>query len=468
MSFSDEIPVKSSAAARPDRLISVRVSSGNYWAALFVMTFVAGLLWQLNFPVVAWVVVFVSWTVVPTLAITDRVTFDGVALRRRGLFPFLSRTISQRETLVGVDEIESVVTIAVRTLRSAGRIYFRYRSEIASDGRRITLVSGGRQYRDLVRRLYPLIADAKMDVRSCELRDYLVEPQGLETSLRLLNLASSSVLADAIDLPRGKNKTRSSGNMRNFRQAPETARGILLQRVANELRIAGRWRQAAEAFRRALMLLPRDSRLLMEFGRFVHSQGNAMRNARLHRRAKAALRLAAINSAKDPSLLARVGESCFEFGDPERAARLFRQALVAEPHLFRAELGLAEVALMEGKLAHVIHHFTSAAAIAPDAALRRFAQREIEYYRNLNQNDEYLSTELRRVSWLHNIIAARRITTRLTASGLALALAGAFLDEKLAVIGWALATSALAGWCGLLVTGRLLSARRPVNSGDDG
>ena len=50
----------------------------------------------------------------------------------------------------------------MRTLRSAGRIYFRYRSEIASEGRRITLVSGGRQYRELVRKLYPLIADAKL------------------------------------------------------------------------------------------------------------------------------------------------------------------------------------------------------------------------------------------------------------------------------------------------------------------
>ena len=54
---------------------------------------------------------------------------------------------------------------------------------------------------------------------------------------------------------------------------------------------------------------------------------------------------------------------------------------------YRAQLGLAEVALNDGKLAHVIHHYNDAWRIAPDKATARLAQREADYYARLN-NDE--------------------------------------------------------------------------------
>lgn len=467
MSVSGNIPQKISAAATGARHISVRVSSGNYLAVLFLATFTVGLLLQLGYSNAAPVLFAIAWTIIPVIAYTDRLTFDGNVLRRRGLIAMFSRSIAGREQRLKVDEIESVVTFAVRTLRSAGRIYFRYRSEIASNGRRFTLVSGGRNYRELVRTLYPLIADAKMDVRSCELRDYLVEPQGIEVSLRLLNLASSSVLANAIDLPRRGFKAKlKTGNQSVKPQAPDIARGILMHRVANELRIAGRWRQAGEAFRRARLLIPADGKLLLEFGRFARSQANALRNMRLQRRARAALRLSAWIGREDAALTARVAESCFEFGDTERASDLFRRSLALEPQQFRAELGLAEIALRDGKLAHVIHHFASAAAIAPDPALGRFTEREIAYYSRLNDDDEYLTKELRRVGWLHNIVGARRLTTRLTAVGLGVAMFGSFLGQSVVEVGWAAATSALAAWCGLLAAGRWLSPRNTVETDD--
>jgi tetratricopeptide (TPR) repeat protein len=469
MNSATEISRKTALAARRDRTISVRVASGNYLAALFLATFVVGLLYELDYPNAGMAIFLGSWIVIPLLALTDRTTFDGNVLRRRGPLVFLWTSLRGTSSHLAVDEIESVVTVAIRTMRSAGRIYYRYRSDIASQGRHFTLVSGGRRYRDMVRTLYPLIADAKMDVRSCELRDYLVEPQGIDVSLRLLNLASASVLANAIDFPRNAIKYKTLRNARSDEPHPpqETARGILLQRVANELRVSGRWRQAGEAFRRARLLLPGDGRLLLEFARYIRSQGNALHNQRLLHRARAALRLSARCDPDNGMLLARLGETAFEFGDEDRAERLFRQALAVEPHLFRAELGLAELALREGKLAHVIHHFAAAAVIAPDAALKGFAQREIDYYSQLNQNDEYLGRELHRVSWLHHILAARRVTIRLIAVGVSLALVGSFLDETVAVIGWAIGTSALIGWCVLLAAGRMLANRRPVNPDDD-
>lgn len=446
----------------PRAVVRVRSASGNYLASLFVASFCSALLLQLERPFAALVLIAASWIVIPCLAFTDRLTFDGSSLRRRGLLAFITKLLTRREIRIRVDEIESVVTVAIRTLRSAGRIYYRYRSEIAGGGHRLTLVSGGTRYREMVRRMYPLITDAKMDVRSCELRDYLVEPHGIEASLRLLNLASSSVLANAVDLPRRLQRAvrRTNREVEKVRQAPDTARGILLQRVANELRLGGRWRQAAEAFRRALILLPGDGRLLFEFGRFARSQGNALRNSRYHRRARAALRLSAWIGRNDPALLARLAETNFEFGEIENASRLFRQTLALEPNQFRAELGLAELALRDGKLAHVIHHFSASAAVAPDAALKQFAQREIDYYTRLNEDDEYLTKELRRVNLLQNVLNARRLTTRMTAVGLSLVLFGSVVHETITVIGWATATMALAMWCLLMVAGRLLSSRR--------
>src|SRR5205823_1408184 len=66
----------------------------------------------------------------------------------------------------------------------------------------------------------------------------------------------------------------------------DVERGRLLRLAANELRAAGRLREAAEAFRRALIVIPRDGWLLYEFSRFLRSQAGASRDARLMRRSR--------------------------------------------------------------------------------------------------------------------------------------------------------------------------------------
>src|SRR5262245_6171336 len=103
MGLPDLPPNQSSAAGRESQ-ISVRASSGGYWAALFLLTFAAVLFWRLEHANAALVIIVSAWTVMPILAFTDRVTFDGTALRRRGLFAFLSNSIFQREASLPVDE----------------------------------------------------------------------------------------------------------------------------------------------------------------------------------------------------------------------------------------------------------------------------------------------------------------------------------------------------------------------------
>jgi tetratricopeptide (TPR) repeat protein len=225
-------------------------------------------------------------------------------------------------------------------------------------------------------------------------------------------------------------------------------------------------RQSAEAFRRALLISPTDAWLIYEYARLLKSQASARGEARTLARACAALRLAAMRAPTDSRLLQRVGESFLEYGEPRRAAKAFRRALEVDEQTYRAQIGLAEVALSEGKLAHVIHHYNEAARIAPDKAAARLARREADYYTLLNDDEDYLAAELRRMNWLEGAGRVQRLTARLSFAALLIALVGSSVDPAVANLGWAFASSAIIGWSGSLITRRLLADRGRAEAGD--
>ena len=164
-------------------------------------------------------------------------------------------------------------------------------------------------------------------------------------------------------------------------------------------------------------------------------------------------------------MLGRVGESFLEWGDPLRAAKLFRRTLDIDENAYRAQLGLAEVALTDGKLAHVIHHYNDAARIAPDKATTTLAQREADYYSRLNSDEDYLAAELRRMNWLEGANRIQRLTARVCFAAMLIALVGSSVDQVVAGLGWALASSSIIAWSGSLITRKLLGARgRPETS----
>ena len=103
----------------------------------------------------------------------------------------------------------------------------------------------------------------------------------------------------------------------------------------------------AEAFRRALLISPRNAWLIYEYGRLLRSQASAFGDARLLGRACAALKLASMRAPDDARLLERVGESLLEYCDPFRAGKIFRRAIDLDDRSYRAQLGLAEVALTD-------------------------------------------------------------------------------------------------------------------------
>lgn len=427
-------------------IASVRVSPGPYLAVGCVITFFAALLLRAHYDALAVLIVFVTWIFVPLFALTDRFVFDGILLRRQGLLASLLHLLFGYRKQLAVDDFETVETQAVRTLRRGGSVRYRYRTQINGKGKQFVIISGGRDYRKMVRELFPLIHENKLDGRTRDLRDYLNDPNFLERKAQLSQLASTEIL----DTAETDFKLRKAKRPRETEQVAGTPedmeRAHVLRRLGNELRVSGRLREASEAFRRALNVRPHGAWLIYDFARLLRSQASAQGNARLLSRARAALRLASIRAKNDLVLLPLIGESFLECGDARQARLALQKVVELDSGNFKARVGLADIALREGKLAHVIHHYHEAARVSSEQALARYARSEGEYYMQLNNDDDYLATELRRINWLQTVTRIRRLALRVTNFSLLLALVGGLIDPVAASAGWSLASSGLIIW----------------------
>jgi tetratricopeptide (TPR) repeat protein len=452
-----EVSQQRERARKRPTIASVRVSPGPYLTVAAVVTFFAALLLRIQYDGWALLLVAGAWLILPLLAFTDRIVFDGLSLRRQGPISSLLHLLSGYRKQLWIDDFETVETHAVRTLRSGGRVRYRYRTQIAAKGKDFVIVSSGREYRKLVRELFPLIHENKLDNRSRDLRDYLHEPGFLNRKAELSQLASSDVLdvAEADFKLGGKQQDRREGEP----TSEDLERARLLRRLGNELRVSGRLREAGEAFRRALNVRPHGAWLIYDFARLLRSQASANADARLLTKARAALRLASIRGRNDLVLLPLIGESFLECGDARQARQALQKVIEIDSGNFKARVGLADIALREGKLAHVIHHYHEAARDASEQALARYARSEGEYYMQLNNDDDYLATELRRISWLQNITRLRRLALRVTNSSVLLALVAGMVDPLASSFAWSLASSALFVWLVSLLGTRILFSR---------
>lgn len=440
--------------SKTTRLASIRVSPGAYLATASVLTFTSVLLLRSNQDLFALIVLAAAWLLVPLLAFADRIAFDGERLVRQGPMPYLQQLISGQRRVLRVVDFEKVDTHAIRTLRRGGRVRYRYRTQIVGRGNAFSFASGGRSYRHMVRQLFPMIEDDKLDLRTRELRDYLFDPATLDGEVERLHLAPAEVLDDA----KASFKLRGADNLEHTPADEE--RALQLRQLGNRLRVNGRLREAGEAFRRALNVLPKDGWLIYEFSRLLRSQASALGDAKLLSRARAALRLSERRAGEDARLLSVIGESFLECGEIERAQKSFQRAIETGKARFRAHLGLADAALRGGKLAHVIHQYRDAARTTSDKALALYARREADYYALLNEDDNYLSTELRRINWLQHSLRIRRLAARGTNASILIALVGPYIEAGMGSLGWALATSSLVAWITSLFAGKWLGDRR--------
>lgn len=455
---------RASAKTRP-AIVTVRVSPGPYFATASVLTFSSALLLRSESYGWSLLVIAFAWSVVPFLALTDRIAFDGQRLRRQGPICFVLKLFRIYCKELAVEDFETVETSAVRTLRRGGSVRYRYRTQINGKGKQFVIASGGSSYRRLVRELFPLIHEDKLDNRSRDLRDYLNDPRFVNQKTHLTQLAPERVL----DLAKSGFKLGGKQNERQERPAAEVSpqeveRAHLLRRLGNELRVSGRLREAGEAFRRALNVTPRGAWLIYDFARLLRSQASANSDARLLSRARAALRLACARAGDDLVLLPLIGESLLECGDARQARIVLQKTVDMDRDNYKARLGLADLALREGKLAHVIHHYHEAARVSSEQALIRYARREAEYYGRLNDDEEYLATELRRINWLQTVTRVRRLSARVTNAAILVALAGGYVDVTLGSVGWSVASSSLIIWILTLLGTRMLFERSKPRS----
>lgn len=449
------------AAAAVGPAISVRVSPHTYLAAILIGTYLSALFFYLELDIAGGIFFVAAWIVLPFLALNDRVSFDGKRLTRTGLAPRAWAWFNGSRRRLKIIDIEQVETQSVRALRRGGNVVYRHRTMMRGKGVSVTIASGGEEYRRMIAGILPRLSDSVLDTRSIELRDHLADPKETLMKARSAQIPSAEVLEGSFRSTKGA----SAAHHQDQKAQPDKADE--LRSLANELRLSGHLPQALEAFRRALIARPRDGRLLFEFARCLHSFAGSRRDPRLARRALAASRLSERNATDDGDLLARLGEWYFEIGDWRRAGTVFQRVTERVGENFRVARGMAEIALRDGKIAHVIHHFAAAGRMAETAALRRWSNSEAAYFSHLNDDEEYMEMEISRVNMLETVERSKRTALRIAFLAFPAVMIGVlFEDELIAQIGWAVSTVALLIWCGLIVSARILSTRIPYEMMD--
>lgn len=453
-------------AASPDPIVAIRVSPQNYFTALLLGTFFSAFLFYLEIDAAGVVLFGLSWILIPFFALSDQIKFDGKRLTRTGIVPRVWAWWNTTRRSLKIADVEQVETQAVRTIKRGGHVYYRYRTIIRGKGLSIVFASGpsggGEDYRSVIKSILPRLSDNLLDNRSIELRDHLADPK--ETLMR----AEFSRIppADVLESSFRRTAQRHKQALHTFESLElfEDEKADDLTSLGNELRLSGYLIQALEAFRRALVLKPRDARLIFDFARCLHSFAGTTRDKKLERRALAALRLSERHAAGDGELLVRLGEWYFQIGEWRRAGSVFQNAIERIGENFRTARGLAEIALRDGKIAHVIHHFSTANRIAETPSLRRWSKAETEYFSNLNSDDEYMEMEVGRVNLLETVERSKKTALRIAVFGFPAILAGIMLkDDLIANIGWAISTVSLLIWAGMIASGHLLGQRIPYH-----
>ena len=448
--------------------LSIRVSSNSYFAALFLTTFFSGFLIYLEKDWAGSLLFTISWLSFPILAWTDQITFDGKRLIRTGLLPRAWAWINNFRYRLKLSAVEQVETRALRPQKRGGNVFYRYQTTFQGRGIKITFVSGGKEYRQIVRAIFPILPENMLDNCSLELRDYLSKPKETLLKAGFAKIPSVKVLESSLNELYNLNKHSQKRNENKQINGAEIEEADYLHRLANELRLSGYFLQSLEAFRRALSLTPRNAWLLFDFARCLHSFAGFEHNWKLKRKAFAILRLAERREQNDSEILVRLGESYFEYGDWRRAQVMFHKSIETAGDNFRAVRGLAEIALLQGKIAHVIHHFSNAHRLTNTPALKRWTKSESEYFSKLSTDENYMEMEISRVKMLESLERSQKTCLMITLFGFPPIIFGVMLDENLiANLGWAISCMALLIWVSMIVSRNLLAMRVPLDFGDE-
>jgi len=455
---------KTSVVADSNKITGIRVSPNGYFAALLLSAFFSAFLIYLEIDWAGLLLFVAGWTLFPVLLWNDRIVFDGKRLTRTGFLPRVWAWLNNFRYRLKLSDVEQVETQSLRALKRGGNVFYRYRTSLQGKNLKFAFASGGEDYRRMVQRIFPLLPENALDNRSIEVRDYLLDPKEILMKAEFAKIPSADVLESSLNNTKTAKKNRRIKSNNKESGDEEVEKADYLHRLANELRLSGYLLQALESFRRALVLNPKDAWLIFDFARCLHSFAGSEHNKNLERKAFAALRIAEKRGRADGDFLARLGECYFQYGEWERARQAFKKAAEAADESFRSVRGLAEIALREGKIAHVIHHFSTANRLAETSALRRWTQNESEYFSRLNADEDYMEMEISRVNLVENFDGLKKTALRIALFGFPAIIFGLIAEDNLiANLGWAISAAAILVWTGLFASQNLLSSRIPVD-----
>jgi tetratricopeptide (TPR) repeat protein len=372
----------------------------------------------------------ICWAFLLPIAIAaffDRIEIDSKSISHKGPLAFLLSLAFGINRRISISDIEAITTETISFSFASGDTRISYHTRITGAGFEALIRSHRTSYVSFIKELFRLAGPYKLDPRSHELFEYFESGKDLK------------------NFPLLKNEI-------------EVMPTSLLRRIGNSLRLAGRLSQASSYFRIAYEKEPRNPELLYEMSRFLRSSAQT-RDPRMLQRSDACLRLASRLAGEAPDLLERIGEVFFERLDYKRAADCFRRVLEFDSSRFRANVGLAEIALRDGKLAHVAHYYNAASA-SEDVALSKLARREASYYKRLMGDDEFLEAELRRIRAVNQIRSARKLSAVIFLVAWTIgSIAGRFI-LPVQSYGWAVMATSGMVWClGTLVLQYLRNRR---------
>ncbi|HEX6279407.1 MAG TPA: tetratricopeptide repeat protein [Pyrinomonadaceae bacterium] len=440
--------------------IAVRVLPLNYLVVLLLVSFVAAFLLYIGVDIGAFALLAVVWIAIPLMILHDRIVFNGRRITRTGLVPRLWARLTSTRDRIKLNDVEHVQTTILRTIKRGGNLIYTYRTTFFGKGKAFTIHSGSRSYRAFIEAVFPKLNESVMDSRSLDLRDHLDERIKVKRRAVEASIPSAEVLEGTLREPLPK-LPDTDGSV-----SPDKA--AALHRLANELRVSGLLPQAIEAFRRALLLMPKNARLLLDFSLCLRSYAAVFRDRDADKKARALIRLAERRAGDDGQLLTEIGEGYFQFGELRRAGATFRKAIERAGSRFRSLIGLAELALHEGKIAHVILNFSAARDLADSPAARRWATHEIDYFSRLNSDEEYMELEISRMNLLDTLAVVRRSALRIAMVGFPVIVVGILVEVHLiANIGWAVSLIAFAVWSVVILMSHMLAARIPYELVED-
>lgn len=440
------------------RKTSIRVPAYSYIAAVFVGSFFSALAFYLEASRWGYFLFLLSWILVPSLALSDRIVFNGKRVYRSGILTKSWAYLTGSRFWLKTKDVEQVETRVLPTLKRGGKVFLRYDTVIRGKGVEFVFASGGKEYRNFARTLLPEIPEEVLDAASIEVRDYASDPRDTRKLASRSEIPSPDVLEHAFKRPVSKQKREIRD--KHLTPSVDIEKAVSLRELGNRLRLSGSLLQAMESFRRAARLNPQNAWLLFDFARCIQDFAGSEKDLLLERKAGAMMRLAERRAGNDGQLLARLGESYFQAGDWDRAGIAFKKAIDSVGEQFRSIRGMAEIALRDGKLAHVVHNFSAASRLAESPAARRWSKGEADYFSRLNSDNEYMEMELGRVNLLDALDRWKGITLRLCLMGFPAIGLGLFFDDAtLANAGWILSGGMMVLWTGILLATRIFSPR---------